>query len=362
MFSLRWCFSLTYSMFNHRFRYYFIALLSVFTYIATVLCDLYYYFEIDIQWYYAFGTIAAITLTAWETGRLLQSVFKKHYQKYSSKVTGLLYFYLASGTIVTIATVALVLSLSMLLLDFSFSKCIIPLKLNLIYAHLVNLLFHLIHAIFFYFREYETQLLAAEENKRLAAQNELALIKNQINPHFLFNNLNVLSALIMQNSTEANKFIEAFSQVYRYILVNQNKEMVMLQDELNFIEPYIFLLEKRFASGLKISVDIADKYLSYSVLPASLQMLIENAIKHNIATKNKPLHIQLKSNGHDTVIVRNNLQLRETVESSTQIGLQNIAKRYEFITGRQMNIEQTSEDFIVTLPIVNVQAYGSNNN
>jgi two-component system, LytTR family, sensor kinase len=349
-------------MFNHKYRYYFIIGLSAFSYIATVLCELYFYFQINIEWYYAALTVLLVTLAAWETGRLIKPLFEKRINAYQSKITGLLYFYLVCGTIVTVVTVGWVLLQGMAIHSYNLGQCLIPIKLNLIYGHLVNLLFHLVNAVFFYFREYQEQLLQAEESKRLAAQSELAVIKNQINPHFLFNNLNVLSALIMQNHADANKFIEAFSQVYRYILVNQTKELVKLTEELNFIKPYIFLLETRFSNGLKISVDINEKYLNHNILPASLQMLIENAIKHNIATRNKPLNISLRSNGHDTLIVTNNLQLRETVENSTNIGLQNIMKRYQIITGRQMEVNKTTDEFIVTLPIVNVQQHGSSNN
>jgi two-component system, LytTR family, sensor kinase len=342
-------------MFNHKYRYYFITLLAAFSYIATVLCELYFYFQINIEWYNAAITVFFVTLSAWEIARLLQPNFQNKIQQYKSKVTGLVYFFLVCGTALTFLTLGWVLLQGTVIHNYTLKQCIIPIKLNLIYAHLINLLFHLVNAVFFYFKEYQTQLLQAEESRRLAAQQELALIKSQINPHFLFNNLNVLSALIMQNNVDANKFIEAFSQVYRYILVNQNKELVKLNDELNFIKPYIFLLETRFANGLKFSVDIKEKYLNHYIIPASLQMLIENAIKHNIASKARPLHISLHSNGHDTLVVSNNLQLRETVENSTQIGLQNIMKRYEIITGHKMDIAKTSEAFTVTLPLVNTQ-------
>jgi two-component system, LytTR family, sensor kinase len=339
-------------MFNHKHRYYFILLLSFYTYMSTILCEVYKYFNIEIEWYYAAGTITIVTLFVWETGRFLQPFFEKRIYAHKHKVTGLIYFFLTCGVITSILTIGLVLFVSMLIRHYDFAASIIPIKLNLIYGVLVNLLFHLVNAIFFYFKEYKMQLIESEQLKRITAQAELQVIKNQINPHFLFNNLNVLSALVMQNNSEANKFIEAFSQVYRYILNNQDKELVALKAELEFIKPYIFLLEKRFSQGLKITIEIPEKYENHFIIPASLQMLIENAIKHNVATRVKQLHILLHANGSNTLEVSNNLQLREVVENSTEIGLQNIIKRYMLVSGKEVLVEQTIDSFKVTLPLL----------
>jgi two-component system, LytTR family, sensor kinase len=338
-------------MFNHKYRYYFILLLAFYTYLSTLLCEVYTYFKIEIEWYYAAGTITAVTLSIWETARLIQPIFNKKIQA-NNKVHVLLYFFVITGFISSILTVGLVLLVSMVLHSYSFNESLIPIKLNIIYAVLVNLLFHLVNAIFFYFKEYKTQLFEAEHLKRMSTQAELELVKSQINPHFLFNNLNVLSALVMQNNSEANKFIEAFSQVYRYILNTKEKELVTLNTELEFIKPYIFLLEKRFSQGLKITIEIPTHYNDALIIPASLQMLIENAIKHNMATRVKPLHILLHANGNNTLEVSNNLQLRETVENSTEIGLQNIMKRYMLVSGKEVLVSKTTEAFKVTLPLI----------
>ncbi len=339
-------------MFNHRYRYYFILLLSFYTYLSTLLCEVYKYFKIEIEWYYAVGTITLVTLFIWETARLVQPIFNKKIKKHKNKIHILLYFFAVSGFISALLTIGFVLFMSMILHEYSFSQSLIPIKLNLIYGVLVNLLFHLVNAIFFYFKEYQTQLLEAEQLKRITAQAELELVKSQINPHFLFNNLNVLSALVMQNNSEANKFIEAFSQVYRYILNTKEKELVTLHTEIEFIKPYIFLLEKRFSQGLKIIIEIPEHYYNLHIIPASLQMLIENAIKHNMTSRIKPLHILLHANGNSTLQVSNNLQLRETVENSTEIGLQNIIKRYMLVSGKEVLVAKTETEFKVTLPLL----------
>ncbi|MFC4263177.1 sensor histidine kinase [Ferruginibacter yonginensis] len=321
---------------------------------STLLCEVYKYFNIPIEWYYAAGTITAITLLIWEVNRKIEPYFFNKTDDSKNKIKTLCSFFVVSGVATIIVCCSIVFFVSMVLHNNTIEKTFVPLKLNLIYALLVNLLFHLVNAVFFYFKEYRSKMLEAEQLKSKTAIAELQLVKSQINPHFLFNNLNVLSSLVMQNNADANKFIEAFSQVYRYILNNQYKELVTVKDELEFIKPYIYLLEKRFTNGLKFTIDIAPEHTNKFIVPASLQMVIENAIKHNIATRLKPLQIQLQTNINEELIVTNNLQLREVVENSTSIGLHNIVKRYELFGKKEVVVQKTSNHFIVTLPLLNV--------
>ncbi|MBC7535146.1 MAG: histidine kinase [Ferruginibacter sp.] len=340
-------------MFNHRYRYLFILILSVYTYLSTELCRVYFYFDISIEWYYAFATITAITAGIWESNHLLDGYFKKRSSRQTNKIRALLAFFLAGCIATTFISVAVVFLVSMVMHNNSFGGTLIPLKLNLIYAWLANLLFHLINAIVFYFTEYKTTLLEAETFKRMSSQAELQVVKNQVNPHFLFNNLNVLSSLIMQNNSEANRFIEEFSKVYRYILKNHEKELVALETELHYLDPYIFLLQKRFTEGLKVHLDIPEDSRQLLIVPAALQLLIENAIKHNIVSRQKPLHISVQINGNNTIVVSNNLQAKQTIEKSTGIGLQNIIKRYSLVSNREVMISNEANIFTVTLPLIN---------
>ncbi len=339
-------------MFEHRHRYLLIVCLSLCTYISTVLCEVYFYFNIEIEWYYAFGTIMAVTLFSWEGSRWLQHFFQKGLSSGQNKLRWLLYFFVSGSFASALITTGLIFLVSNVLHRHTFEETVVPLKLNLIYASLVTLLFHLLHAITFYFKAYTLKLIEADELRRVSAQAELQLIKSQVNPHFLFNNLNVLSTLVLKNNLEANKFIEAFSKVYRYILNTHDKELVDLRTELDYIQPYIFLLEKRFSEGLSIRIDIPQKYESRYIIPASLQMLIENAIKHNVVSRQKPLNIHVHANGNNTIVVTNNLQSRESVEYSSQIGLNNIKKRYLLVGGREVLIDKTETEFKVTLPML----------
>jgi two-component system, LytTR family, sensor kinase len=339
-------------MFNHHYRYLFIAVLSLYTFMNTALCNVYHYFDIDIEWYNALLTIFAVTFFTWEGNRLIQSYFEKRFLTPKTKIRFLAFFFIAGNVVAITASALVVYIIGNLMHGYSWSQNSNPLKLNVIYGCLINLFFHLLNAILFFFREYRRHWAEAEELRKNSTQAQLQLIRSQINPHFLFNNLNVLSGMVIKDNPEANQFIEQFSKVYRYILNNQEKELVELRSELEFIQPYIFLLQKRFDNGLTVSITIPDHYKTYHVVPAALQMLIENAIKHNIVSRSKPLHIDIHANGNQTLIVKNNLQLRQYVEPSTRIGLQNICKRYELISGRDVIISKTDREFEVILPLL----------
>jgi len=314
----------------------------------------YYYFNIRIDWYAALATILLITFLSLESNRYLEIFVRKIIPVEKNNIRFPVVFFIAGTITSTVITVAVVLIMGMGLHSFSLQENFTPLKLNLMYGSLVNLLFHLINTIIYYFKEYKTTSLQAEQLKSITAQAELQLIKSQINPHFLFNNLNVLAALIMKDNKEANRFIEEFSKVYRYILSNHDKELVELKTELDFIKPYIFLLEKRFAEGLIIKVQIDDAYFDQLIIPASLQMLIENAIKHNVVSRNKPLLIDVHTNGNNTIVVSNNLQAKQTIENSTGIGLQNIIRRYQLVSNKQVTIDNNKKQFTVSLPLLTV--------
>lgn len=341
-------------MFTHRLRYWFIAALSLYTFINTELCEVYTYFNISIEWYYALATITLITLFSWEGSRLIEKPVKRAFPPQINRIKYLGSFFLIGSSISFVFTTLIVWLIGVQLHDYSWKEASMPLKLNLIYAGLVNLLFHLINAIFYFFTEYKQQWMEAEELRRSSTQAQLQLIKNQVNPHFLFNNLNVLSSLLIKDNPEANQFIEEFSKVYRYILNNQDKELVELQTELEFIKPYIFLLKKRFDNGLEVELNIPDYYKKSYVIPVALQILIENAIKHNVVSKAKPLHINVHINDDDTLVVTNNLQPRQTTEPSTRIGLQNIRKRYQIICGKAIDVQHTDKEFVVTLPLLHL--------
>jgi two-component sensor histidine kinase len=185
-----------------------------------------------------------------------------------------------------------------------------------------------------------------EEN--LIFQNET--LKNQVNPHFLFNNLNTISSLIQSQPDEAERFINDLSSIYRYILENGQKDRVPLASELQFISDYYKLHRTRDEEKILLSVDVPDAG-KYEILPVSLQTLLENAIKHNIATRDNKLRIFIRIE-NDYIVVTNNLQRKATSLKSTGTGLKNLGERLKLITGKEMKIEEDDSTFTVKLPLL----------
>lgn len=339
-------------LFRHPYRYLFITLLALYAYLNTALCNVYYYFGIDVTWYDAVLTILAVTLLTWEGNRLIKPYLRKKFYSSGKKIRFLGIFFLFGNVVAVLSACLVVYGMGSLHYRLDGEQFRNPLKLNIIYATLINLFLHLVNAILFFFQEYKRKWSEAEELRSRSEQAQLQLVRNQVNPHFLFNNLNVLSGMVIRENPEANRFIEEFSKVYRYILSNQEKELVRLESELNVIQPYLFLLHKRFDEGLHVHMDIREPHLQQHIVPAALQMLIENAIKHNVVSRNRPLHIDIHTNGNDTLVVKNNLQPRIMHEPSTRMGLENIRKRYELISGQPVQVNRTEDSFEVRIPLL----------
>ncbi|MDO5615575.1 MAG: 2TM domain-containing protein [Cruoricaptor ignavus] len=176
-------------------------------------------------------------------------------------------------------------------------------------------------------------------------------LRNQLDPHFLFNSLNVLDALIDENPENAKRFTSSLSSIYRYVLEQRNKELVTLQDELVFAETYCNLLKTRFEDSICFNFEISDEELSKLIVPLSLQLLLENSIKHNFATSEKPLIIRIFCE-NDKLCVMNNSQLRNLPFERRGIGLSNIIQRYEFLTNDEVFVEQTEHYFTVKIPLL----------
>jgi len=199
-----------------------------------------------------------------------------------------------------------------------------------------------------FFKEWKSAIIREEELKRNILELEYTSLKNQVNPHFLFNSLNVLTSLVGEND-DAVKYIKKLSDVYRYLLENKDKQTVNLSTELKFAEAYIYLHQIRFGENLKANINVPDK--NFSIVPLSLQMLIENAIKHNIISEDMPLSIDISSS-ENYIIVKNNLQIKNTRETSLNIGLENIKKRYGYLTDKEVVIEKGENSFVVKLPLL----------
>lgn len=209
------------------------------------------------------------------------------------------------------------------------------------------------HAFYFYKQTQETKL---KEQKIIAgtASAKFESLKNQIDPHFLFNSLNVLNSLIEENPDTAQEFTTSLSKIYRYVLEQKDKELVSVEEELDFAKTYMNLLLMRFENSITFELPENIHIPEGKVVPLSLQLLLENTIKHNVASPSKPLHIRIYVEGGN-LVVENNLQKKETLNNRKGVGLQNIMNRYGILTKKAVIIEESSDSFRVRLPILTKQ-------
>ena len=191
----------------------------------------------------------------------------------------------------------------------------------------------------------EQKLIAKSANAQFES------LKNQLDPHFLFNSLNVLDSLIEENPVQAQRFTNSMSKIYRYVLEQKDKELVSVEEEIDFAKTYCELLKTRFEDAVTFDFNISEEDKKGFVVPLSLQLLLENSIKHNFATSSKPLNIKIFTE-KGNLIIENNLQTRELPNTSTGVGLANIVSRYNLLTERNVFIEKSEAFFRVKLPIL----------
>ncbi|MFM7730791.1 MAG: histidine kinase, partial [Flavobacteriales bacterium] len=185
---------------------------------------------------------------------------------------------------------------------------------------------------------------------RTAAQSKFETLRNQVNPHFLFNSFNTLNAIIQTEPDEAVRYVERLSDYFRLVLEQREKEVIPLREEIDLVETYLLLQKTRFGDNLNIAIRVDEPTLNYSIPPLTLQLLAENAIKHNIISKSKPLEIIIERRVQ-SLVVSNNLQPKINKEPSTGIGLDNVRQRYRILYNVEITIEKSDEAFTVYLPL-----------
>ncbi|OQP56503.1 sensor histidine kinase [Niastella populi] len=187
---------------------------------------------------------------------------------------------------------------------------------------------------------------------RTNAETKFEVLKNQVNPHFLFNSLNTINSLIITDQQAAVNYVNNMSDVYRYVLKSHELNAIALDEELRFITAYTHMLRGRYGNKIQVDCTIPDACRQYQVPPMALQILVENAVKHNIASNNKPLNIRIYTNDSAMLVVENNLQKRNDPAPSTGVGLHNLNQRCKYLSNNQLIIQQTQSSFSVTVPLM----------
>ncbi len=225
---------------------------------------------------------------------------------------------------------------------------------NYVFATVMTFIVLLCFYAFYIYKTYSDNKVKEQKIIAGTASAQFESLKNQIDPHFLFNSLNVLSSLIEENPENAQRFTTSLSKIYRYVLEQKDKELVSVSEELAFAKTYMNLLKMRFENSITYDIPADFDNLEAKVVPLSLQLLLENTIKHNVVSEQKPLHIKIYIE-NNYLIVENNLQKKEVLQDRQGVGLQNIVNRYALISERKMIIEESPIFFKVKIPILTKQ-------
>ncbi|RAV30290.1 histidine kinase [Sinomicrobium soli] len=215
---------------------------------------------------------------------------------------------------------------------------------------LISLLFHL----FYFYRNFQENRVKEQKIIAGTASARFDALKNQLDPHFLFNSLNVLTSLIDEKPEAAQKFTTSLSKIYRYVLEQKNKELVTVNEELGFARTYAALLKMRFENSISFDMPEYAADPEAKVVPLSLQLLLENAVKHNRVSEKHPLKIEIYEEG-GCLVTRNNKQPKQTLKKGSGVGLANISQRYKLLTRRKVSVEEDDTCFRVSIPILTKQ-------
>lgn len=215
----------------------------------------------------------------------------------------------------------------------------------------ITLIIVVVFHAFFFFKQHqekkvkESQIVAKTESAKYES------LKSQLDPHFLFNSLNVLTSLIGEDAMKAERFTTKLSKIYRYVLEQKNKDIISLEEELKFAQTYMELLEMRFEDAIQFSLPKTLSNPDFKIVPLSLQLLLENAVKHNVVTSKTPLEIKIYEEA-GFLVISNNLNPKESLGKSTKVGLKNIIDRYRLITDNKVSIEKGNQAFTVRIPLL----------
>lgn len=224
-------------------------------------------------------------------------------------------------------------------------------KMDMLRAVGITLIFSIINQFYWISQDKRNLEISMLELKKEMMTSKYSSLKSQISPHFLFNSLNTLTSLMYEDRDLASDFVTRLASCYRYILDNREQDLVSLRKELQFLDSFIFMMTVRHRGSIEISTDIKEQIQDLFIPTLSIQMLVENAFKHNYYSKEHPISVYIYSK-NDYLIVENNLRRRKDSQESTQLGLSNIKKRYAYYTNEEVIIEENGENFQVKIPLI----------
>ncbi|MGE5351959.1 MAG: sensor histidine kinase [Acidobacteriota bacterium] len=292
-----------------------------------------------------------ISILVWEGNLKINDRIGKRYD-WHTQPRKRLFYQILFNTIYTIIVILGAILLYTKIMDYPLQKAMPFIRLTMLIGVIIFLLIDAIYIGSHFFRQWEKSRFESEELKRQNLQSQFDALKNQVNPHFLFNSLNTLATLISEDQKLAEEFVQRIASVYRYVLQNKDKELIELEEELNFIKAFLFLQSVRFGENLTVFVSVPANFNRYYIAPLTLQMIVENAIKHNIISSEKPLEIHICVDDSNMLVVSNNLQKKKNINTSTGIGLVNIQQRYDILVKKNIEIITDDSHFTVKIPLI----------
>lgn len=303
---------------------------------------------------YLIGVAEAVIL--WEVIRLVLQYYRNKYPRLAQSRKRILYQFVASVLVTIIIRYLMVWFYD----KTHFWGYVFPPE-GYLYNIFIGVMYVMIvggiYEGFYFFQKWKQTLSETEALKREQLQTQLDSLKAQINPHFLFNNLSSLTSLIMEDQHKAVDFVNELSSVYRYLLQANEKNLICLQSELAFIDHYFHLLKTRFGGAIELHIAIEEKYLEYLLPPLTLQLLVENAVKHNAILPQKPLVIKLNADAAGNLVVTNTLRPKASAVPSGKTGLRNIIVKYHLLGNYDVAVTQTPALFQVTIPLLKTDVY-----
>ncbi len=224
----------------------------------------------------------------------------------------------------------------------------------LILILVTSFIYKVVYTILFSYKQYAVAQIETVQNERRQLELQFEALKSQLSPHYLFNSLNTISSLIYNDPQTAEQFIRRLALTYQYILSTQHKKYVLLLDEIEFVQSYYYLLRIRFQQSLTLEINLPTSVMNSPIPPLTLQLLVENAVKHNTISQDKPLFIYISAVDNTELRVTNTKNESEQTSASFRIGLENIRKRYQFFTNRKIEVKD-DEKFIVSLPVIKLK-------
>lgn len=227
----------------------------------------------------------------------------------------------------------------------------------------VSLLYHAVYISVHFYNKWKKALVESEMLKTENLHAQLHTLQSQVNPHFLFNSLNTLTSVIVEDKKTAIEYVQKLANFYRTLLQRQSDHLVLLNDELNLVDSYVYLQKKRFGDNFNVDINI-DEHQKRKFIPTLvLQILLENTVKHNVVSSEKPLYVKMFIDSDNNLIVENNLQRKNFIKPSTKRGLQNIKNRYAILSKKDVRIIEADNIFRVILPMMDERGhYESHNN